>query len=90
MTWAIEFSDQAKKELSKLDKPIAKKVIQFLKERILPAENPRLLGKALKGSHLGDFWRYRIGDCRIIVSIEDKIYRILVLRVGHRKDIYDR
>lgn len=89
MIWKIEFTEQAKKQLKKLDKPVAKKIIAFLRERVSVAENPRNLGKALKGSKLGTFWRYRAGDCRIIVNVEDDICRVLVLKIGHRKDVYE-
>lgn len=88
MVWQIKFDNKAKKELSGLDKPVAKRIINFLRERVSPLEDPRSIGEALKGSRLGEFWKYRIGDYRVIASIEDKELKILVVRVGNRKEIY--
>jgi mRNA interferase RelE/StbE len=89
LVWKIEFEESAKKELSKLDKQTAKRIIDFIKERLSSIDNPRNLGKRLKGSKSGDFWRYRIGDYRIICAIEDNSTKILVICVSHRKDVYD-
>ena len=88
MAWQIEFDPAAKKELSKLDPQIAKRILQFLKSRLAKHPDPRELGEALKGSRLGEFWKYRVGDYRIIASIHDKTVYILVLRIGDRKEIY--
>ena len=90
MVWEIEFDDAAKKELAKLDPQAARRVIQFLRTRLQSLKNPRSIGQALKGSELGDFWKYRLGDIRIIATIEDDRLVILVLRVGNRKEIYRR
>ena len=90
MVWEIEFDDAAKKELAKLDPQAARRVIQFLRTRLQSLKNPRSIGQALKGSELGNFWKYRLGDIRIIASIEDDRLVILVLRVGNRKEIYRR
>jgi len=88
LAWQIEFDPAAKKELSKLDPQIARRIIQFLKSRLAKHPDPRELGEALKGSRLGEFWKYRVGDYRIIASIHDKTVYILVLRIGDRKEIY--
>lgn len=88
LAWQIEFDPAAKKELSKLDPQIAKRILQFLKFRLAKHPDPRELGEALKGSRLGEFWKYRVGDYRIIASIHDKTVCILVLRIGDRKEIY--
>ena len=61
-----------------------------MRERLLVLKDPRLIGQALKGSELGDFWKYRVGDIRIIASIEDKRLTVLVLRVGNRREVYRR
>ncbi len=74
MAWVIEFDPHAKREFQKLDKQISKRLFRFLKERV--SENPRSVGKPLKGSKLGEFWKYRVGDYRIIANIEDDILRI--------------
>ena len=87
MAWIVKFKESAKKELSKLDKPIAKKLVFFL-HTLSTCENPRDKGKQLKGK-LKEFWRYRVGDYRIITKITDQEITILVLKVAHRKDVYE-
>jgi len=88
MAWRIEFAPAADKELGKLDRAVARRIIGFLRERIAPLEDPRSLGQALKGSRLGDLWKYRVGDHRIICDIDDGVLVVLVLKVGHRGDVY--
>jgi mRNA interferase RelE/StbE len=87
MTWKIEFTDVADKEFAKLDKPIQKRILTWLDERITNCNNPRLWGKSLTGMH-GEKWRYRIGDYRILCLIKDSIVTVMVVDIGHRKDIY--
>lgn len=88
MVWQIEFDPSAQKELKKLDPQVVKRILDFLKKRLATQDDPRTLGQALKGSKLGDFWKYRVGDFRIIASIQDKTVCILVLRIGNRKEVY--
>ena len=88
MAWQIEFTSAAKKELARLDPPIARRLLAFLRERLAPLADPRSLGEALKGAQLGEFWKYRVGDYRIIVLIEDQALCILVVRVGNRREVY--
>lgn len=88
MVWQIEFDPAAKKELKRLDPQVAKRILEFLKKRLATQTDPRKLGQALKGSILGDFWKYRVGDFRVIASIQDKSVCILVLRIGSRKEVY--
>ena len=88
MVWRIEVSDDASKELRALDPPVARRIYAFLTERLAPLDDPRSLGEALKGSRLGQFWKYRVGDWRIIATIEDDVMRVLVLRVGNRREVY--
>lgn len=88
MAWRIEFEDAALKELAKLDKPVARRILAFLRERVAVLDDPRSVGEALKGSKLGEFWKYRVGDYRVISHIEDGALRILVLRVGNRRAVY--
>lgn len=88
MAWRIEFDDKAKKDLAALDKTIAKRITTFLRERVARLDDPRSIGEALKGSNLGAFWKYRVGDHRLIASIEDGALRILLVRIGHRRDVY--
>lgn len=88
MAWQIEFDESARKELAKLDRQIARRLIDFLKNRVLSLRDPRSVGQALRGSTLGEFRKYRVGDFRIIASIQDDRMIVLVLRVGNRSDIY--
>lgn len=90
MAWRIEFDPGAERELSKLDPPIARRLLGFLRDRLATLDDPRSMGEALKGSRLGAFWKYRVGDYRIIASIEDEEVRILVVRIGNRRAVYKR
>jgi mRNA interferase RelE/StbE len=89
MTWKIEIVPSVIKELDKLDRQVAKRILKFLHKRVASLKDPRSIGDALKGSKFGEYWRYRVGDYRIITKIEDKILLIIVLRVGHRRQIYN-
>jgi len=90
MAWRIEFAAAAEKELAKLGTPAARRIVKFLAERVAALEDPRMIGEALKGAKLGEFWKYRVGGHRIIADIQDGLVRILVVRIGHRRDVYDR
>lgn len=83
----MEISRSAEKQISKLDRVAQASILRFLRERVQSAENPRQRGKPLHGDQ-GGLWRYRIGDYRLICDIQDEKITVLVLRVGHRKDIY--
>ncbi len=86
--WNLRFQKDAKKEFLKLDTPIQRRILQYFKERVLTTDNPRTLGKGLTGN-LQEFWRYRVGDYRIICKIEDNDIIITVVMVGHRREVYD-
>jgi mRNA interferase RelE/StbE len=88
MAWRIELDPAAERELSKLDPQVARRILKFLRERVANLEDPRSIGEALRGSRLGEFWKYRVGDYRIISSIEDGALRILVVRIGNRREVY--
>lgn len=88
MTWKIELSAQAQKNLKQLDPQITRRILAFLHSRVAELEDPRSIGEALKGSKLGEFWKYRVGDYRIISSIEDGALCVLVVRIGNRKEVY--
>jgi len=90
MAWTIEFERAAAHELDKLGHEQARRIVRFLRDRVAPLDDPRSLGHALKGSKLGDLWKYRVGDYRVIASIEDRALRILVVRVGNRREVYRR
>jgi mRNA interferase RelE/StbE len=71
-----------------LDRPVAARIRKFLLERLAELDDPRSIGEALKGASLGDYWKYRVGDYRVIATIEDKAVRIMVVRIGNRKNVY--
>lgn len=85
--WRIEITRTAEKQIRKLDRVAQRSIIQFLRERLEVADNPRQLGKPLHGDK-GGLWRYRVADYRLICDIQDVRITVLVLRVGHRKDVY--
>ena len=87
MAWQIEFDPAAVKELAKLDKPVARRIVQFLRERIAALSDPRSLGEALRGDELGSFWKYRLGDYRVVAEIVDRRVVIIVVRIGHRREV---
>ncbi|EJG15811.1 MULTISPECIES: type II toxin-antitoxin system RelE family toxin [Actinomycetaceae] len=86
MAWKAKLSPRALKQLSKLDKPAAARIIAYLRETA-NGNDPRARGKALTGN-LAGFWRYRVGDYRIIVSIEDDELLILAINIDHRSRVY--
>ena len=89
MAWTIELSPVAEKTLARLDRPTAKRLDAFLRERLAKLTNPRSIGEALRGE-LGDLWKYRVGDFRIIAAIEDRRLVILVVRIRNRREVYKR
>ncbi len=88
MAWTIEVDPVAAKQLGKLGRSEAKRIRDFLRHRLSTLEDPRQTGKALQGSRLGDLWRYRVGDYRIICELQDHRLVVLVISIGHRRDIY--
>jgi mRNA interferase RelE/StbE len=88
MAYSVELSESADRELGKLEAQQAKRILKFLHERVVKLDDPRSVGEALHGSQLGEFWKYRVGDYRLISKIEDDRLVVLVLSVGHRKEIY--
>lgn len=90
MAWRIEIEAGARRDLARLDKPVAKRILDFLRDRLATLDDPRCIGEALRGSRLGAFWKYRVGDYRIVAAIEDGRLCVLVIEVGHRREIYRR
>ncbi|TBL61010.1 type II toxin-antitoxin system RelE/ParE family toxin [Hafnia paralvei] len=88
MVWTINYSDRALKSLRKMDKQNARRIVDFMGLRIAVAADPRQSGKPLKGE-LGEFWRYRVGDYRILCEIRDNELVILATTIGHRREVYD-
>ena len=87
MAWTIEYDAGARKDLSRLDRSVARRIAAFMRQRISSLDNPRSIGEALTGSTLGSYWRYRVGDYRLICEIQDMKVVVLVLRIGHRREI---
>lgn len=87
MTWKISWSDDARKQLRKLDKKLQADILEYLSKRVLGAKHPCDFGKSLRHDKYG-LWRYRVRDTRIICHIREQEALILVLRVGHRKNVY--
>jgi mRNA interferase RelE/StbE len=88
MAWAVEISAGARKALSKLDPTAARAILTFLDEKVARASNPRASGKALTGSTRGNFWRWGVGDYRVVADIQDRTVTVLVVRIGHRREVY--
>ena len=88
MAWRIEFASAAERELAGLDRQVAKRILAFLERRVAASDNPRHFGAALRGNTLGGLWKYRVGDYRIIANLDDGVMLILVLSVGHRREVY--
>lgn len=89
-TWKIEVAAEAKRDLEKLGSQVMRRIERFLYERVARLDNPRSIGQALQGEKFGELWRYRIGDWRIICQIQDAKLVVLALRVGHRREVYER
>ena len=88
MTWKVEFLPQAARDLEKLDRQVGRRIARFLFERVAKLEDPRSIGQALHGPRFGEAWKYRVGDYRLICKIEDDRLLVLVLRIGHRREVY--
>jgi mRNA interferase RelE/StbE len=87
LAWTIEYAKSARDQLYKLEKSMARRILDYMDERVAPLDDPRQSGKALKGP-LGDLWRYRVGDYRVLCDIQDKVLIVLVLQIGNRRDVY--
>lgn len=88
MAWIIKYTESASKQLKKLDKQIALRVLDYMDERVAVLGDPRSLGKNLKGPKIGEYWRYRVGDIRVICHIVDGQMMVLVIEIGNRREIY--
>lgn len=86
MAWTLEIESKAEKQLTKISKTVGKRIAKELRA-IAELENPRLKGRAMAGSHAGH-WRYRIGDYRVIARIENGRMVIVVIAIGHRREVY--
>lgn len=88
LSFKVIYSEIALRQLKKLDKQTSKRLMTWIGERLINCSNPRLWGKALQGSVLGENWCYRVGDYRILCNIQDEKILILIAGLGHRKEVY--
>jgi mRNA interferase RelE/StbE len=86
--WTIEYAVSAQKPMRRLAPQVRRRIRDFLSTRVASLDNPRQLGEALQGARLGSLWRYRVGDYRILVEIQDQIVTVLVVGIGHRGEVY--
>jgi len=87
LIWTVEWDERARKELRKLDRQTQREILRYTRQRLATNEDPRRFGKGLQ-HELQGFWRYRVGDYRLICQIEDNHLTVLVLAVGHRRAVY--
>jgi mRNA interferase RelE/StbE len=87
LAWAIELTETALRQLAQLNKSVERRIWKFLRGRLTLTANPRAIGQALHGQ-FGGFWKYRVGDYRLIANLEDDRLVILVIRIGHRREVY--
>ena len=84
----VEFDPEVLQDLKKLDRPVQQRLLGFLRTRVGTLNNPRDIGEALSGATLGHYWKYRVGDWRIICDIQDTRIVVRVLRLGNRREVY--
>jgi mRNA interferase RelE/StbE len=87
LAWKIDYTDTALKQLRGLDKPVARRILDYLDGRVAGSGDPRSAGKALTGP-LGGLWRYRVGDYRVVCDIQEGVMRVLVVQIGNRRELY--
>ena len=88
MAWIIKYTETSSKQLKRLDRQTALRVLDYMDERIAVLDDPRSLGKNLKGPKMGEYWRYRVGDVRVICNIVDGQMTVLVIEIGNRREVY--
>ncbi|HIJ83973.1 MAG TPA: type II toxin-antitoxin system RelE/ParE family toxin [Magnetococcales bacterium] len=87
MHWTVDIGDVAERQLLKLDSVARTRILDYLTERIDGCENPRRFGTALKGDKTG-WWRYRVGDYRLLCDVDDARVVVFVIAIGHRREVY--
>jgi len=88
LAWIIKYTESSSRQLKKLDKQTALRVLDYMDERVAVLDDPRALGKNLKGPKIGEYWRYRVGDIRVICNIVDGQMMVLVIEIGNRREVY--
>ncbi len=89
MAWTIEYARSVRESVRRLDRQVQRRIRDFLKLRLAGMEDPRQLGSPLHGGRHRSFWRYRVGDCRIVAEINERDIRILIVRIAHRRHVHD-
>lgn len=87
MSWTVRINEVAEAQIKKLDRSTQRRILDYLHDRLEGCKNPRHFGEPLKGNKSG-LWRYRIGDYRVICEIKDRELQVLVLAIGHRREVY--
>lgn len=87
MTWVVSFTKSARKQFSKLGQADRSRVLKFLNERVVDHPDPRELARRLQGKS-DELWRFRVGDLRLIVRISKGLMTVVVIEIGHRREIY--
>ena len=87
MVWIIKYTESSSKQIKKLDKQTALRVLDYMDERVAVLAGPRSLGKSLKGPKMGEYWRYRVGDIRVICNILGGQMTVLVIEIGKRHEV---
>jgi mRNA interferase RelE/StbE len=88
LVWQVDFTDEAERRFKKLSHPVQKRITRFIMERLQTGDDPRRLAKPLVGKRSG-VWRWRVGDYRLVGRLEKTVHTILIVDIGHRKEIYD-
>ena len=88
MAWIIKYTESSSKQLKKLERQTALRVLDYTDERVAVLAVPRTLGQSLKGPKMGEYWRYRVGDIRVICNILDGQMTVLVIEIGNRREVY--
>jgi mRNA interferase RelE/StbE len=88
MPWQVLLDPGALRELDDLDRPARERIWRFLYSRLAQLDDPRSVGQALRGTELGDLWKYRVGDYRIFARIMDQMVQVVVVEIGHRREVY--
>jgi len=88
LAYSVQFTGEGRRQFDRLDKPTKLRIARFIAARLEKLDDPRNIGEALRGQRFGELWKYRVGDWRIITKIEDNILLILVVAIGHRREIY--
>ena len=88
MAWTIDYATAARTQLDRLDRPVAQRIIAYLERAVTEPENPRVRAEMLRGRRYGGLWRYQVGDYRVICDIRDETLVVVVVKVGHRSQVY--